>query len=80
MLAVLEMNKRLASCRNVACLLVDDHVPIRPNGCVQLPDIPWKTLETATRIERATCGVRITKRKLLKCLSLGQFPLQQPYC
>ena len=61
-------------------LLVDDHVPIRPNGCVQLPDIPWKTLETATRIERATCGVRITKRKLLKCLSLGQFPLQQPYC
>ena len=25
---------------------------------VQLPDIPWKNVEPATRIERATCGLR----------------------
>ena len=28
-------------------------------GSVQLPDIPWKNVEPATRIERATCGLRI---------------------
>ena len=25
---------------------------------LQLPEIPWKGLEPATRIERATCGLR----------------------
>ncbi len=25
---------------------------------LQLPEIPWKSLEPATRIERATCGLR----------------------
>ena len=27
-------------------------------GILQLPEIPWKVMEPATRIERATCGLR----------------------
>ena len=34
--------------------------PLNPQGgqSLQLPEIPWKSLEPATRIERATCGLR----------------------
>ena len=41
---------------------------------VQLPDIPWKNVEPATRIERATCGLRISDRGLLKSSMIGQSP------
>jgi hypothetical protein len=40
----------------------------------QVPEIPWKSVEPATRIERATCGLRISEKGLLKSLKTWAIP------
>ena len=57
------MQYSLSQWQAVACdskVIADGTFAQNPQtgGVLQLPEIPWKVMEPATRIERATCCLR----------------------